>query len=215
MRRILATVLAIASISSPSTLAAQIGTQRSWGLGVALTAVGSVEDTPLDIRIPIRVGAGWRIEPEIGGYAALRSASSYSNGGGDEHTDVRTRNWRIGLSLARVIAIDSSTRFYVGARLGVERFSYKTELDFGSGPEEYSYRITDKHLGLLSGAETALGSRMTLGAEAGLNYIKGGDASVVLPAGSSVGIYDGGHQFITTGAIVVRWFRGHLPTPIP
>jgi hypothetical protein len=84
------------------------------------------------------------------------------------------------------------------------------DVDGSSGVEHLDITTTDHWFGVLTGAEATFGSRLTLGGEVGLAYVKGGEAQLHLPAFTAVSIQDGGHFFATTGAIVMRWFPGRL-----
>jgi hypothetical protein len=208
MRRILAMAAALVLVAGAVPLQAQLSTQRSWGLGVSLTGVGSSDGTPVDIRIPIRAGLRWRVEPEIGLLRSSQNYSAYYDGSPDTHQAQEIRELRLALSVSRVVPVDSTTRFYVGARFGLRRSSYEVDTDPGPATENYGYTLSDRQVGLLTGAEASIGSRMTIGAEVGLTRVFHGEADPDLPPSTYTTFLDGGHDLVTTGAIVVRWFRG-------
>lgn len=214
MRRILATAATLALAAGATPLQAQLSTQRSWGLGLSLTGVGSSDGTPVDIRIPIRAGLRWRVEPRIGVSRSSQYYSTYYNGAPETHQAQSVRDLRVGLSVSRLVPIDSTTRFYLGAHVGLERFSYEFDTDPGPATETYGYTQTDKQFGIITGAEAAIGSRMTIGAEVGFTRIAHGEADPDLPPSTYTTFIDGGHDLVTTGAVVVRWFRGKPPVAV-
>lgn len=202
--------------STPS--AAPLLEQRSWGLGVSLTALGGAEDLPVAIRIPLRLGARWRLEPEVGLYRSTMKYSLYTNDPSaptsPTHDDgPQLRRISLAVALTRVEVIDHTVRFYFGPRIGIARQTWIYDLDGSAGSATLRFSLTDHTIGWLSGAEAAIGSRLTLGGEIGVTFVKHGEANVEQPAYSQVSIVDGGSEFTTSGAVVMRWFRGRLVAP--
>jgi hypothetical protein len=197
--------ISMALVSISSTVYAQSPHRRPVGLGVGI-------NSDFDIRLPLRLGSRWRLEPSIGLLIDKVTLTTLSAGQPDQHSEASLRNWRFALLIAGLVSLDSSSSLYIGPRLSLVRSSTDQELDFGSGTSTtVSVARLDKEVGLVSGAEAALGSHLTLGAEVSLTFLFRGDASIdplPLPPGVIIGFSESGHKLATGAAVVVRWFVG-------
>ncbi len=207
----------VPTLASPPA-AAPLLLQRSWGLGLSLTALGGVEDRPVGIRVPLRLGDRWRLEPEIALYRATSKYSVYTNDPGSPveptHDDgPQIRSIALAVALTRVMPLDNTVRFYFGPRIGLAHRTVIYDLDGSTGNQTLRFSLTDHTFGWLSGAEAAIGTRLTVGGEVGLTIVKHGESHVEQPAYYQVAIQDGGSELTTSGAIVMRWFRGREVRP--
>jgi len=127
------------------------------GLGVSLNPAGS----PV-FYVPIQLGSGFRVEPEIG-FLSLGSSNSTA------------RVLQLGVGLLATGPVEPQVGWYGGLRIQVRTF--------GGGGQGYDR--TESRLALVGGAEWQPLSRVALGVEAQLGYESADGAGTQLGLGTA------------------------------
>jgi len=182
------TLLALAVLAS--NVDAQSGNGSRIGLGVTLNPVAvaeiDMESSFLPIglgnfTVPIRLGNGVRVEPELGIYKLDAEFEGSGFTGKFESSILR-----YGVGVHFLVGGTDEFRPYVGPRFGFIKQSNRQENTGSSAQEE---KRTDNYIGLVLGGEYFLTSRFSLGAEVQLNRVGMGneeDGGAPSPSESSV-----------------------------
>ena len=145
----------IAASAMAMVLATGASADLKVGLGYTLwDGIGSTAGTPANLRVPIDLDMGLRIEPELG----FGSTS-------DGPLDTTTRTLGVG-GYYNLWAVEDVT-FYAGGRLALNHFETETA---GITFEQDNTSIQG-----LFGAEYAITPVFTVAAQAGLEVISGDD----------------------------------------
>ncbi|MFN8653681.1 MAG: outer membrane beta-barrel protein [Gemmatimonadales bacterium] len=179
------------------------------GIGVGVNADnGSVGISGVTIRVPIRLGARWRLEPSARfGVLSTTTVTIQDSTRSGERSDQSA--WALGVLLAYRMALDSTVSAYVGPRFELRRTSSTQEIPNSIPRQEFTLYFLDEQVAAVAGAEVALGRHFSLGGEVSLGYTFLGPAKVKpwpLPAGLLLVTHDRGHVISTSGAALVRWY---------
>lgn len=143
------------------------------------------------IRIPLGLGGGWRLEPNVG-FSYLQTGNSQvevspaGTGDSDETLTIRTRSWTLDGSLAghRVWSGPGATNFYVGLRFGAGYGKSMTDARGDSGETagadlDASGQSVRLYGGPTFGGEYFLSTAISVGVEAGLalEHVRGWDST--------------------------------------
>lgn len=182
-KHVLASLLAAAAVSIPSTVSAQ-SSESSFriGLGTALSfTLPSDDNSPVyfnsitpEFLLPIDVAENFRLEP-VFGFAQGTSKSEAANNGG---TSTRSESvMRLGLGLIYKKMVSSGLQMNIGVRPSALLFSGSRETPSGQTTTTSSTSQTAINIAGTFGGEYFFAKQFSMGVEAHINYLTQGEAT--------------------------------------
>lgn len=194
----------LALLALPAAASAQSAPDHSIGLGVGILS-------SLTVRVPVRLGHSWRVEPAFSVDYGDAEQVIYQNGQPSTTTSTAFHFWTVALNVSRRFRVDEGLDFYFGPRVALTRSSGSEDFPASVGGGHIRSHHSDVDAGAVAGAEVTLRRRFSLGGEVGAVYRSLGTTKVdqPLPTGVILGVTSGGHRVFTYGDVVIRWYFGH------
>ena len=183
--------MAAVLVGSPDEAHADRGTV---GLGVGMDLRLGAPATLGNISVPIHVSELIAVEPEIGFFQRTNELN--------DNKDSQL-NLRFGLGLLFKQEITKNTNIYGGARFGI----ILDTLTQDDGNTETETSRTDFFIGGVAGGENFFGNAFSIGAEAGIYFISGGEPTVTVDGDEADKADNFANTLISTSTLIIfRWY---------
>jgi hypothetical protein len=197
-------------LALPASATAQSGPDFPVGLGVGILS-------SITVRVPIRLGHAWRLEPSVGIDFDNFDQVGYQSGQATDTAASSSHLWTLAVAVSRRFPVEEGLDFHLGPRLALTRNSAMQEVPASAGGGRLGLHRLDIDLGAVAAAELTLRRRFSLGGEVGAAYRFRGTTVVTqpLPPNVVLGVLNGGHRVFTYGDVLLRWYFGHAHSGQP